>query len=134
MLYDRVVRENKHKGKNMQGTIEHGLTGPRAYTATYQFDMPEGVKAVVYQDTAVVKFTLRKITLTAPDSAKTQTTKLRMNQASYEYDLGYIVVQRQGKWHVYKSYINDSGKLKARARQCIASFTGHKVEIFREYT
>lgn len=98
----------------MQGTIERGVYG----TATEILNLADGVTAVVYQDTAVVKFTRDYIILTAPESAKTQTTKLRMNQASYQWDLGYYVTKRNGKWYVYKSTVDDEGKLKPTTRIC----------------
>lgn len=109
----------------MQGTIERGIYGAH----TKILDIQNNFKAVIYQDTAVVKFNDEKIILTAPESAKTQTTKLRMNQASYQYNLGYIVVQKQGKWYVYTSKISDSGKLTKDILK--GAFETHKFKIYR---
>lgn len=57
------------------------------------------VTVVRYHDTDVVAFGRNTIIL---DSGgwKTNTTKLRMNQASNEYHLGYQVFQLLGKWYV----------------------------------
>ena len=110
----------------MQGTIERGVYG----TATEILDLADGVKAVVYQDTAVVKFTAGYIILTAPESAKSQTTKLRMNQASYHWNLGYYVVKRRGKWFVYASTIDANGKM--RPTRMVREFNGYFVKLSRD--
>jgi len=109
----------------MQGTVERGVYGAN----TKILDIQGGYKAVIYQDTAVVKFNDSRIILTAPDSAKTQTTKLRMNQASYQYNLGYMVVKIRGKWFVYSSYIAENGRLTKRDR--IGAFDRHQYTIYR---
>jgi len=108
----------------MQGTIERGVYG----TATDILTLADNVKAVIYQDTAVVKFTDEYIVLTAPDNAKTQTTKLRMNQASYQWGLGYYVAKKNGKWAVHHSRIVD-GKMKPGRRIC--DFTCQNVRLSR---
>ena len=54
---------------------------------------------VYYHDTAVVTVTPSTITLDT-GGWWTVTTKLRMNQAAAEYDLGYHVYQRAGVWYV----------------------------------
>jgi hypothetical protein len=89
----------------MQGRIEDGIV-PSDNTKV--LEVADGVTCIVYHNTAVVKWNQRKITLTAPgnpgrgqDGAnKTQTTKLRMNQAAHQYGLGYKVVQKRGQWYV----------------------------------
>ena len=62
----------------MQGTIERGIYGVNTHILKIANDQT----AVVYQDTAVVRFNNGFIILTAPTASKTQTTKLRMNQAA----------------------------------------------------
>lgn len=109
----------------MQGTIERGVYG----TATEILELANNVTAVVYQDAAVVKFNDNRIVLTAPDAAKSQTTKLRMNQASYQFGLGYYVVKRRNRWYVYKSTIDANGKLQPTEK--VADFTSYKIELDR---
>lgn len=67
-------------------------------TATSIFTK-DGVTHVVYQRTAVVRFTPEWIEL---DSGgwRTVTTKTRMNQASNQFELGYSVYQKGGEWFV----------------------------------
>ena len=111
----------------MQGTIERGVYGVNTHT----LEIGNSQVAIVYQDTAVVKFSRRMIILTAPDSSKSQTTKLRMNQTSWQYSLGYIVVKRGGQWYVHRSEIvND--KLKAGNR--ITQFNGDNVKLSRDFS
>jgi len=59
----------------------------------------DGLTKVVYHHTAVVKFNADIITL---DSGGwfTNTTKTRMNQASSQFDLGFIVYQKDFDWYV----------------------------------
>jgi len=109
----------------MQGTVERGVYGAH----TKILDIQGGFKAVIYQDTAVVKFNETQIILTAPEASKTQTTKLRMNQASYQYDLGYIVVKKRGKWYIHHSYKNEEGKFRAAGK--IDDFVGTNYVIYR---
>ena len=54
---------------------------------------------VIYHDTEVIKFNDETIVL---DSGgwETFTTKVRMNQASNEYNLGFQVYQRKFQWFV----------------------------------
>jgi hypothetical protein len=54
---------------------------------------------VTYHDTDVVTFTEGVIVLQT-GGFKTATTKLRMNQASNQYDLGYQVYQVNHEWMV----------------------------------
>ena len=54
---------------------------------------------ITYHQTDVVRFTPQTITL---DSGgwHTPTTKLRMNQSSNQYGLGYQVYQRDHTWYI----------------------------------
>ena len=54
---------------------------------------------VTYQNTRVVDVTTEHITLDT-GGWKTVTTKLRMNQASVQFNLGYTVYQQKGQWFV----------------------------------
>lgn len=54
---------------------------------------------VVYHNTRVVDVTPEHITLDT-GGWKTATTKLRMNQASAQFNLGYSVYQQKGQWFV----------------------------------
>tara|TARA_R100001463_G_scaffold132345_1_gene192939 strand:+ start:394 stop:750 length:357 start_codon:yes stop_codon:yes gene_type:complete len=59
---------------------------------------------VQYHDTIIVEFTDHEVKLNATDpdgeSWLTPTTKLRMNQISEQYDLGFNVYQKYGSWWV----------------------------------
>lgn len=57
------------------------------------------VTTVRYHQTDVVAFDADRIIL-CTGGWKTPTTKLRMNQASREYSLGYGVYQKKGSWCV----------------------------------
>ena len=59
----------------------------------------DGQLTVIYHNTAVVKANFGKIVLNS-GGWQTQTTKLRMNQASNEYNLGFEVFQRDYEWFV----------------------------------
>ena len=59
----------------------------------------DGKTIVTYHNTDVVTFDSQEIVLNS-DGYKTLTTKVRMNQTSNEYGLGYTVYQRQGNWFV----------------------------------
>lgn len=54
---------------------------------------------VTYHDTDVVKFTIYEIELDS-GGFSTPTTKLRMNQASHEFGLGFRVWQERFTWYV----------------------------------
>ena len=54
---------------------------------------------VQYHDTIVVEFTGYTIKLNS-GGWRTVTTKLRMNQVSEQYDLGFHVYQKYGSWWV----------------------------------
>ena len=56
---------------------------------------------VQYHNTIIVEFTDHEIRLNATDpDGHTPTTKLRMNQVSQQYDLGFHVYQKYGSWWV----------------------------------
>lgn len=57
------------------------------------------VTSVVYHNTAVVQFSPTKIVLDS-GGYKTKTTKLRMNQTSNQYGLGFEVYQQNYEWFV----------------------------------
>jgi hypothetical protein len=54
---------------------------------------------VTYHETVVVGFTDSSVILDS-GGHMTRTTRTRMNQASNEYNLGYQVHQKKGKWLV----------------------------------
>jgi len=58
-----------------------------------------GYTAVRYHNTDVVQFNNEKIILNT-GGHKTRTTKLRMNQTSNQYDLGYRVYAKNHEWYV----------------------------------
>lgn len=63
------------------------------------------VTHVRYHETDVVSFSPTQITLRT-GGWKAVTTKLRMNQASRQFNLGYNVYQVKGQWYVrYKGLI-----------------------------
>lgn len=68
-------------------------------TATSIREVTPFTYAVRYHNTDVVTYNAEKITLRT-GGWKTVTTKLRMNQASRQFDLGYGVSQRKGVWYV----------------------------------
>ena len=59
----------------------------------------EGFTNVVYHNTAVVQFNNDKIVLNS-GGWDTRTTKTRMNQASSQYGLGFVVYQVNFSWYV----------------------------------
>lgn len=59
----------------------------------------DGFMAVVYQNTAVVRFNDHEVILNS-NGWRTATTKTRMNQASNQYGLGFYVYQQEGQWFV----------------------------------
>jgi len=67
------------------------------------------VTHVTYHKTAVVSFNADKITLRT-GGWRTMTTKLRMNQASNQYGLGFVVSQKDGDWTVT---LRNTGKVLA---------------------
>jgi len=63
------------------------------------FTDDSGFINVVYHSTPVVKFNDQKIILDT-GGWYSNTTKLRMNQASNQFNLGYRVFQKKGKWFI----------------------------------
>src|SRR3990172_1099523 len=59
----------------------------------------DGATRVILHSTCVVLFDAEKIVLNS-GGWRTVTTLARMNQASQEFNLGYVVFQRKGKWLV----------------------------------
>lgn len=59
----------------------------------------DGYTKVVYHDTIVVKFNDNVIELNS-NGYRTVTTKVRMNQASNQFDLGYRVYQKNHVWFI----------------------------------
>lgn len=66
-------------------------------TRVYQAN---GATLVAYHSTDVVRFDDKTVTLNT-GGWFTNTTKLRMNQASNEYGLGFTVQQKDGQWFVH---------------------------------
>lgn len=60
---------------------------------------PEGQTEVIYHETSVVSFDQNEIVLNS-GGWRTNTTKLRMNQASNQFGLGYQVYQKNYEWFV----------------------------------
>lgn len=86
----------------------------RHMTSIYTQD---GWTRVVYHETAVVSFSLSgKGIVLDTGGYFTPTTKTRMNQASRQFDLGYHVFQKAGKW-----YADHDGKTHA--------FDGDRLEL-----
>lgn len=61
-----------------------------------------GVNYVQYHQTKVVEWTRHYVRLNS-NGWRTATTKLRMNQASNQFNLGFKVVQQKGNWFVFVS-------------------------------
>lgn len=59
----------------------------------------KGMTKVVYHNTAVVSFDPESITLDT-GTYYTRTTKVRMNQASSQFDLGFRVFVKDFEWYV----------------------------------
>lgn len=67
-------------------------------TAVYEKD---NVLRVIYHNTEVVKLDRDTGTITLDTGGyKTVTTKRRMNQAAYQFDLAFTVFQKDHKWFV----------------------------------
>lgn len=60
----------------------------------------DGVIRVRYHNTDVVTITPDKSVMLFTGGYRSNTTKLRMNQASHKFDLGYSVYQRNYSWYV----------------------------------
>lgn len=59
----------------------------------------EGTGIVILYGTKIVEWNEKKIVLNS-GGHQTVTTKARMMQTSNQYDLGYTVYQRAGRWFV----------------------------------
>lgn len=68
-------------------------------TATRVYQDSEGFTCVQYHDTVVVRFNNEKIIL-ANGGWFSNTTKLRINQASAEFGLGLNVYQKNYNWYI----------------------------------
>lgn len=55
---------------------------------------------VTYHNTDVVKVDEGGTVTLTTDGFRTVTTKLRMNQAAYQFNLGYRVYQKDFEWYV----------------------------------
>ena len=66
---------------------------------TSQGKNDQGMRVVRYHDTDVVAWD-HKVIILYHGGYQTKTTKLRMNQASKEFGLGYRVWQKDFKWYV----------------------------------
>jgi len=59
----------------------------------------DGFTKIVYHTTVVVKFNYDTIVLNS-GGWETATTKVRMNQASSQYNLGFTVLQKDFEWFI----------------------------------
>lgn len=74
-----------------------------------------------YHNTTVVEHDTRRHIVTLRNGGyRTVTTKLRMNQASYQYDLGFTVHQKNFEWFV----VTKAGKVVFRSGMRIDLTTG----------
>lgn len=67
--------------------------------ATKIYTTEDGYTHVRYHSTNVVSFSDREIVLRT-GGWSSATTKLRMNQASSQFDLGFTVFQKDFKWFI----------------------------------
>jgi hypothetical protein len=58
-----------------------------------------GMNTVIYHETQIVRWDQYRIILNS-GGWETATTKKKMNQASYQFNLGYSVYQEDFIWHV----------------------------------
>jgi hypothetical protein len=56
-----------------------------------------GTTRIVYHSICIVEFNSGEVTLRT-GGYKTMMTKIKMNQASQQFDLGYGVMQKKGDW------------------------------------
>ena len=61
---------------------------------------PNGIKVTYHRTMVVDQDTIRGSIILNTGGWKSVTTKLRMNQASHEFNLGYGVFQAKGNWFV----------------------------------
>jgi hypothetical protein len=76
---------------------------------TSVFTDTDGFTKVIYHSTPVVKFNHAKIILNH-GGYKTITTKLRMNQTSNQFNLGFRVYQKDFDWFVQLLPFNNGNK------------------------
>lgn len=74
----------------------------------------DGVTVVRYHGTDVVAFDKNRIVLNT-GGYRTYTTKLRMNQAAAQFDLGYRVYQKNHDW-----FVDYRGNVTRMDRDCIS--------------
>ena len=92
-----LTRMNTREGINGMGQTQKvgshktAIYTSRAYVSEFI--------CVQYHDTVIVRFNAEKIVL---DSGgwQSRTTKVRMNQASNQFNLGYQVFQKKHAWYV----------------------------------
>lgn len=96
---DEEDEEDENDNENLSGFNKYKVGKHK----TKVFE-EEDYTIIKYHQTEVVKFNNNKIILNS-GGYKTLTTKVRMNQASAEYNLGFEVFQKKNKW-----YINYKGK------------------------
>ena len=79
---------------------KHKTTVKTRTAEEYGFDPEQGTGTEVkYHNTIVVYFTDEHIALDT-GGYRTRATKLRMNQVSQQFDLGYRIYQKDFRWHV----------------------------------
>ncbi len=82
--------------------VEMGLSKDDVILACLKYMSVDGYTCIRYHSTEVVKFNDDEIILNS-GGWQTVTTKLRMNQASNQFRLGFYVHQRQHEWFVTNS-------------------------------
>jgi hypothetical protein len=90
----------------------------------------DGFTKVIYHNTPVVSFNDKFIILNT-GGYNTNTTKLRMNQSSNQFRLGYQVYQKSHKWYIQFEnnlepirYFADSILIDRSMGECVASEGG----------
>jgi hypothetical protein len=89
----------------------------RGVATTIAVNPQTGMTEIRYHNTVVVAFDANQIVLNS-GRWRTATTKVRMNQASNQFGLGYWVYQQRGEWfvnHGKKVYDFYDGMTLARA-------------------
>ncbi|MCL4266675.1 MAG: hypothetical protein KJ069_26015 [Anaerolineae bacterium] len=100
------------------------IQGERGELPSYKtkvIESSQGQKQVVFHQTAVVSFDQETITLNT-GGWWTRTTKVRMNQASATFGLGFRVFQKAGEWFVdfqgdAQPFSNDRLELKWKPKE-----------------
>ena len=94
-----------------------------------------GVTTVRYHSTDVVTFDDNTIKLDT-GGWRSVTTKLRMNQASNQFDLGYGVWQEKGEWYVEhkgKTYTFENETLELKRQEGATYETGEGAQAFEQF-